>query len=497
MTTTWSSTTDVRNPTDEILVHRTSPKRVTRILDRPWVVAGILALVFGLLIAVFTPPLAGGDERDHFDRAFQIASGSVLTTKHDGFYGAYLPTRLFDQDQAITRASFVDPDHTAFLKLLNAPTPDGPTSFVSLANAASYGPGAYAAYVPAIAIGRFFGFSTLAILYLSRFVGVLVYAAIVALAVRRLPVHRWILVAGALLPTALNQASTVSADGLTMALGFLIVAETLFLASRPERVRRSLVTLSGAVPLLALAKPPYVLFALLLIIPAWRMRGRVALWIGAILGAGTLLAAGWGSYQNSHSLSQDTPKLFLDETSVRYAFHHIEIHHQTVLILTQPWFFLSVLGRTFYQGGLATLQDLLGHVATYEEPWWTIIVGIVIVAASVVLNERVRVPRLDRTVRIGLLIGVVVAFLGIYAIAYTNWNAYHAPVIQAVPARYFLPLLPGLLIGVVPSEIRIDAVDARLNPRLWVSGALIVLLSATVYEMWRFHFSGPPIFHLR
>ena len=488
---------DLRSPTEESRVDRAPIGRVAWIMDRPWIVAGTLALIFGLLIAVFTPPLTGGDERDHFDRAFQIAGGSILTTKHDGVFGAYLPTRLFDQDQAIARASYVDRDHTAFLNLLGAPTPIGRTSFISLANSASYGPGAYAAYVPAIAVGRLFGLSTLAILYLARVAGVVAYAGIVTLAVRRLPMHRWILVTGALLPAALNQASTVSADGLTMALCFLVVAEALFLSTRPERVRRSLVELSVAVPLLALAKPPYVLFALLLVIPAWRMRGHAALWISAVLGAGALLAAGWGSYQNSHSLTQDTPKLFLDETSTRYAFHHIEIHPQMVLIMTHPWFFFSVLGRTLYQGGLGTLQDLLGHLATYEEPWWIVILGIVTVAASVLVNERVRVLRLDRTVRVGVLIGVVAAFLGIYAIAYTNWNAYHAPVIQAVPARYFLPLLPWLLIGVLPSEVRIDAVERRLDLRLWLSIAITVLLSAAVYELWRFHFSGPPIFPLR
>jgi hypothetical protein len=60
---------DRSDPTYETLIHSGSLERVTRILDRPWIVAGTLALVFGFLIAVFTPPLAGGDERDHFDRA--------------------------------------------------------------------------------------------------------------------------------------------------------------------------------------------------------------------------------------------------------------------------------------------------------------------------------------------------------------------------------------------------------------------------------------------
>jgi uncharacterized membrane protein len=88
---------------------------------------------------------------------------------------------------------------------------------------------------------------------------------------------------------------------------------------------------------------------------------------------------------------------------------------------------------------------------------------------------------------------VAVAFLAIYAIAYTNWNAYDAPVVQAVNARYFLPLLPWFLIGVLPSEIRLDALERRVDLRLWLSLALVVVLCAAVYELWHFHYTGPPL----
>jgi uncharacterized membrane protein len=464
-----------------------------RFLNRPWLVAGGLALCFGLLIAVLTPPFTGADERDHFTRAFQISGGSVLTTKHGRYYGAYLPTSFAQQANELKHASYYDPNHTAYLHLLNAPSPTGPTVFVSLGNAASYGPGAYAAYAPAIAFGRLLGLSSLELLYLARFAGVIAYVALLTLAVRRLPVHRWVLVAGGLVPAALNQASTVSADGLTMVLSFLIVAESLYLSTTSEKVRRSLVEIGVAVVLLALTKPPYVVLAGLLVIPIWRRRRRDTATLAGILAVGAVSALTWGWYQSSHSLAQDTPGLFLSQASDRFAFQHIDIARQTHFLLTQPWVFVAALTRSIDHAGLSTLHQLFGLLAIYQEAWWLVLLALATLLFSGIVNEARSPTHLDRVLRTGLLLGVVVVFLGVYVIAYTNWNAYHAPIIEEVPTRYFLPLIPWLLIGVLPSDLHVDVLERRLNLPLLLTLFLGAVLTASVISLWHFHYTGPAL----
>jgi uncharacterized membrane protein len=473
--------------------HQVMPGPRRRFLDRPWLVAGLFALCFGLLIAVLTPPLTGADERDHFTRAFQLSGGSVLTTKHGGYYGAYLPTSFAEQTEELARATCCDPSHTAYLHLLGAPTPTGPTVFVSLGNAASYGPGAYAAYAPAIAFGRRLGLSTAELLYLARFAGVLAYAALLTLAVRRLPVHRWVLVAGGLVPAALNQASTVSADGLTMVLSFLVVAEALYLSTTTEKIRGSLVEVGVAVVLLALAKPPYVVLAGLLVIPMWRRRCRVAATLAGILAVGAVSALTWGSYQSSHSLVQDIPGMFLTQAGDQFAFHHIDIARQTHLVLTQPWVFVAALTRSLDHAGLSTLHQLFGLLGIYQEAWWLVLLALATLLFSSVVNEAESPTRLDPVLRTGILLGVVMVFLVVYVIAYTNWNAYHAPIIEEVPTRYFLPLIPWLLIGMLPSALHVDALERRLNLRLLLTLLLGAVLTASVISLWHFHYTGPAL----
>jgi len=267
-----------------------------------------LALLAGLAIAIFTPPLRGADERDQFTRAYQISSGTVATVHRGNYYGALVPSGYQQDMHDLTIATYVARNQTSFLRSLGEPPPTGHTVFAEDGTFASYGPGAYVVYAASIAVGRAIGLGIVELIYLARFAGVLTYALLFSLAVRRLPLHRWVLVACGLIPEALNQASTVSADGVTMVLSFLVVAEALALALDPgARTRRVLIEVAVASVLLALAKPPYMLFVLLLVIPAWRYRHRLLLPLGAVCAASGVLAGLWLSYEDGHSMRQDLP----------------------------------------------------------------------------------------------------------------------------------------------------------------------------------------------
>ncbi len=461
----------------------------SRLLQRPWLVAVVLALLFGLALALITPPFMGGDERDHFTRAFQISEGSVLTTKHDGLYGAYLPRSLAQQEQVLSVDAYIRHDRTAFLGQLGAPTPQGPTTFVSITNAASYGPGAYVAYAPAIALGRLLGLSTLGLLYLARIAGLVIYALLLGLAVRRLSVHRWVLVAAGLIPAALNQASTVSADGITTVLTLLIVAEAVHLTMEREiHLRRVLIECALAIAVLALAKPPYILFAGLLLVPAWRRRGALAGWVVGILAGGAVLTLVWGWYQKSHSLSQNLKGIWYITPKNQYAFHGIDISKQTHLIATQPWVLVSATFRSLWFQGFTNLKQLLGMLALYQESWVLVLLAGFTLAFSCVVNEEGTASRLDRTLRLWLLVLVVVVFFAIFAIAYTNWNMFHAPRVDAVPPRYFLALIPCLLIGVLPARLRLRALERYVDPRVVLTGLLVTVLTCSVVGAWSFHY---------
>ncbi|MGO8859483.1 MAG: DUF2142 domain-containing protein [Acidimicrobiales bacterium] len=466
------------------------------IARRPALVAFCLALLGGLAIAVLTPPMAGGDERDHFARAYQISQGDILTARHDGVYGAFLPATYTSEVQALTVDSFLDRDRTAFLHHLDDPAPHGPSTFVPVGNAASYGPGAYTAYALAIAVGRLFGLSVLALLYLARFAGVVVYASLLALAVRRLPVHRWVLVACGLIPAALNQASTVSADGVTMVLSFLIVAEATKLAVDPQRPTRGLMVEAGAAAgFLALAKPPYVALVLLFLWPAWRHRGTVGRVLTAVVVGAVALAVLWGTYQATHSISQGNPNAWLGGVTQThgYAFRNLAVGRQTRYILTHPNVFIADIGRTFAYQGLTFPNQLFGQLALYQLPEWLIVACVALIATACAAPDEPRQLAIPRPFRLQLLAVSLAIALAIFAIAYTNWNAYLAPRIDALPPRYFLPLIPPLLLGALPAHMPSGRVVRAPAYRACIALGLGLVLAFAVMGLQHYHYLRPPL----
>jgi hypothetical protein len=61
------------------------------LLQKPERLYLVLALFFGFLFVVITPPLTNADEVNHFMRAYQLSSGHVLAPMVKGYAGGNIP----------------------------------------------------------------------------------------------------------------------------------------------------------------------------------------------------------------------------------------------------------------------------------------------------------------------------------------------------------------------------------------------------------------------
>ena len=123
-----------------------------------------------------------------------ISEGQVFATWHGTHVGGTFPATLERELDAIAHRVYSDPDRNGFLHLLSRPAPSGSPRFGDVGLFASYGPGAYIPAAVGSDAGRLFGGSALVLVYLARLFQLLAYVAIVTLAVRRLPSHRWVMV---------------------------------------------------------------------------------------------------------------------------------------------------------------------------------------------------------------------------------------------------------------------------------------------------------------
>jgi uncharacterized membrane protein len=279
---------------------------------------------------------------------------------------------------------------------------------------------------------------------------------------------------------------------MTLVLSFLLVADVLRLGlDRAAPRRRIIVELAIVAVLLTLAKPPYIALVLLFAVPAWRYRAQLGRPLLAIATGALAVAGIWGAYQLSHSLSQNNTKQWLVVPANQYAFHGIRVGAQTHYVITHPHSFLAAIGRTFAFQGLAFPKQLFGQLALYQLPWFAVALSLACLCISCFGPQRNESSPLPRTDRIWLVAVSLVVFLSVFAIGYTNWNEYRAPRIDAVNSRYFLPILPFLLIGLLPSRNRPTRVLTWSGWPYAFLGLSAAVLVVSVVGMERLLYSHP------
>lgn len=244
----------------------------------PWYLPAFgLALVFGSLFALLTPPSQAPDEPSHARRAWAISEGRLLPERRGDRVGGEVPKSVVDLSHDFLAGIPFHRERKIRLATILAgyavPLDPDRREFIAYPNTALYGPVCYAPQAAAFAIGRRFTRSVLLLFTLGRLANALAAAALLALAVRAAPVFRPALFLCGLLPMAVFQAGSLSADAVTNGLAFLLTAWCLRSRGR-EQARMApadLVVLLLLGALLALSKPGYLLLSgLVLLVPTAR-----------------------------------------------------------------------------------------------------------------------------------------------------------------------------------------------------------------------------------
>jgi hypothetical protein len=431
-----------------------------------------IALVMGTFFVLATPALTGYDEPYHFVRAWELSSGQVHSTaivhaNGQKDLGAYFPQTLAPLLTDILRDGYyhgISPScrgesAACAFKRIGDPTPSGPPEFLGFAPSAVYAPVPYIPAATGIRVGRWLGLSVLAMTLLARFLGLLAYVAIVAFALVRMPRWRVVLAVVALTPVCMFQAATISADGVTIALAFLAIALAMRLAQTDPGLSptRALLEVGALGIALGLAKPPYIVFALLFLPAVIRHRHTI---LGRMLPVaflpGLVLFAWWSRYAQSVWLPPTNPYA-APGVKIGYGLRDVDQVAQLHYVAHHPFHFIGAFGTTISN----TWRTLL-HDAVAQAPGWRLAllpalsVALLSYAAILVAAVQAAAARRrdeSRSERLELATNIVVAFgtfVGLFLLAYTGWNAVGAPRIDAFQGRYLIPVLAILSVGIAP-----------------------------------------------
>lgn len=350
-----------------------------------------MALIVGVAYVFATPPTYVPDEVAHFWRAASLAHGSLRPPVENGVARAPLPEGyqvfVFCVYRNLAAGERIDP-HQLELAWSIDHRADRP---VRLPIVGTYSPVAYVPQIFAALLGRIFDWRPMIVFYLGRIFALIAFVALARYAIVTTPFLKIGFMAAALLPMTLFMAASWSADALTIGLTFAATAVAL-------RLSRNVV-----LPfLLGMCKPGYFLVALL----AKRWTPLLAGVAGFVLMA--LLA-----------VSPPRPK--------------------------QDCLPTTVIARDFLARGVEYAEQMAGRLGLLDVflPKWAIGLEWLLLVA-ILLTAGEAIPRAQRLTAIAVALALMIA---ISATLYLTWTPNCAETVEGIQGRYFLPILPLLLLG--------------------------------------------------
>ncbi|WP_232535188.1 DUF2142 domain-containing protein [Nocardia terpenica] len=458
----------------------------------------VVAGVFGVIFSVVTPPFWGHDEITQFGRAYQVAQGGFLPERiaddRGVSYGGDIPLSIDglmgyafgDYNRKPVEPERFAADPVAYRLLGSAPVTSA-TKPMWFTNTAAYSPIPYVPAAVGIRLSEAFGLNVGATVQLTRIAGLVAYLLVVGFALRALRGFRiqWLAFTVAVLPIALFQAGTVTADTMTNALALLVsclLVKGLFLGTRLSRVETGAAL--AATVLLPLSKPTYVLLAMLVaLIPARQYGFRNWLrwipWIGAVLGAG--LFAAW---MKIAAPTGDGMGLMRPPAQ----WHSVRPGDQLHGILSHPGHFLSVFTDSIWYRDQRWFTQFFGELgfAYIDVPAVSILACLLAFAVAVGMAERLTGDRW-RTIVVALTVLASVAM--IYVTLYMSFSPVDYYLVDGVQGRYFVPLAVvafAVLLRWMPLRLtNTRGVTPVRGPAVAVVVATVVALVAAVLK---YHF---------
>ncbi|MGW0178258.1 DUF2142 domain-containing protein [Nocardia sp. NPDC003345] len=410
----------------------------------------LLAGIFGLIFAVMSPPFWGHDELTQFGRAYQVAHGGLLPSQIEDdrgvSYGGEVPAAV----EALMGFALDDYTHNpgepfpmvaepqTYQRLGDAPVTDDKKT-VWFTNTAAYSAVPYVPNAIGIRFAELIDADAGTLVRLTRLSGLAAYLLVVGFALWSLRAHRiqWLAFTVAVLPIAVFQAGTVTADTLTNALAVLVSAllvKGLFLGDRLGRAET--VAVMGTAILLPLCKPTYVLLALLVVlIPAERMGltgwRRWLTWACAALGA-----LGFAVWMKIAAPTGEGTSLMRP----RHQWYTVDTGEQLTGILTGPFGFLRTFWESILRRDQEWFTEFFGELgfSYINVPATAIVACLLAFAVALGTAERLELPDFRRTLVVALTMAASVAM--IYVTLYMSFTPVGYYIIDGVQGRYFIPL---------------------------------------------------------
>ncbi|HEY9810329.1 MAG TPA: DUF2142 domain-containing protein [Halomicronema sp.] len=426
----------------------------TKFFKNPEKLFSLIAIIFGTLYLLITPPFQVADEYQHYFRSYEVSELTLISQKKitDCYrihtfkpaslcVGGTLPLGVF---LTAKNSSSVDirfhpekkqnPDD--LLGLLKYRLNPKNRLFVSFPNTAIYSPIPYFPQALGMAMGRILQKPPIVLIYLGRLSNLLTWTSLIYLTIKIIPFYKWLIFLLALTPMSLFQASSLSADAFTNGISFLFIATILSFTFAPFKFlkTKNILILGILAILLGLSKSAYFsLLFLFLIIPISKLETPRKYWTTFALLLTTSLTSvvGWSILVKK--------ALYVPLNSIAQVYPNQQLSH----IFNHPLEFINTLVNsilTYGQYGIEQFIGRLGWLDTVLPPFLITFYTILLLIVSITsYHKQILLSVWQKA--IFLLILILNALL-IATALYLTWTPVGAKLIEGVQGRYFLPISP-------------------------------------------------------
>jgi uncharacterized membrane protein len=412
-------------------------------MTNPSKIALWLAIPFGIAVALLTPPFQGMDEANHLARAYQLITGGLIPDTHEEKLGGFLPRSFPDSIAPYKRfyynrdAKFDAAEHE---RVLNMPLQAEDPVFMEFWNTAPYSPVVYLPHMPGIILARLAGQPPAVMLYAARLSGLIVYIALLVLAIRIIPIGKWTLLLVGLMPVPFFVGAVMNADLITNAIAFIFIALCLRHAMSTNKdaiTTRDFALLCVLGVLLTIAKLAYLpMLTMLLMIPATRFASssKIQLQRYAIFASLCIVAfVGWT----------------LVTLSVHnHANPNVSAPDQAMFMLQNPLPFFGAVMQTISERSVNILFTGVGALGYLETtiPFLHFI-GYMWLLLFAALVDGGSEEKLPARCRFWLAVPALVTLAFMTCLVYVNSTEVGAAIIPDLSGRYMIPMLPALMLA--------------------------------------------------
>lgn len=398
-------------------------------------VFAIIAMIIGLVYMIAITPLSAPDEQVHYRSSYILSNYILFKDNKNTAQKEHFDFKYFESHKNVSESYHRFSD-SFFI--------DEPNKKVIIADNESLGyPLERLPQTLGLSLGRILGLNYLGIFYLGRFFNLFFYVLIMTLAIRKIPFFKTMIFIVGVLPMSIQQAASFSTDSFINSMAIFLIANFVFSITERKNImsKREMLTILIVSALLAPAKVIYIFIVFMaFLIPKERFRQKrnhfafiIALFI--ISGVFILFVKGIALINIAGNPGSDTwsgERFYCINDIILDPIGIFKIYVDTIS-LKWEYFIGTAIGEL--------LSGLTLHLSKF------IIYCFALLLMISALREKYDNYVFTINKRFVLLIISIIIIILILTAMLLGWTPYSSNIILGVQGRYFIPIIPLIMMA--------------------------------------------------